>query len=68
MENIDLIMGTFSGFMILVYVFLCAYTFSIFSEVLAIETKTYNTYHEDVETGKVFEGKSRCVTKKIYKR
>ncbi|ALY07037.1 hypothetical protein VmeM32_00046 [Vibrio phage vB_VmeM-32] len=68
MENTELFIGTFSGIMIMIYVFIWNQMFSIFSEVLAIETKTYNTYYEDTETEKLLEGKPLHVTKKIYKR
>lgn len=67
MEKVEALFGIYSGFILMFYL-LGGLHRSEFSEVLAIETKTYNTYYEDTETEKLLEGKPLHVTKKIYKR
>lgn len=60
--------GAVSGFCILIYFLMLLISgYNYFSDVLAVETKTYKTYLKDVETKEVYEGK-QIVETKYYTR
>lgn len=66
-EKIDLIIGCISAFIIFVYIALLSLTFNIFSETLAVETRTYKGVVYD-EEGNAYTHKSGTYTGKVWRR
>ena len=66
-EKIDLMIGCVSAFMILVYIALLSLNCNIFSETLAVETKTYTGVVYD-EEGNAYTHKSGTYVGKVWRR
>ena len=66
-EKIDLMIGCVSAFMIFLYTALFSLRYDIFSETLAVETKTYTGVVYD-EEGNAYKHKSGNHTVKIWSR